>query len=81
VAREADSDYINIEVICSDAREHQARVETRDSEVSGLKLPTWSEVQSREYDDWTVDRVVVDTAGRSEAECASELLSELLASP
>lgn len=80
-AREAESDYVNIEVICSDVGEHRARVETRASEVSGLKLPTWNEVQSREYEDWTVDRVVVDTAGRSEAECASELLSELLALP
>jgi predicted kinase len=80
-AREAESNYINIEVICSDAGEHRVRVETRASEVSGLRLPTWNEVQSREYDDWTVDRVVVDTAGRSEAECASELISELLALP
>jgi predicted kinase len=77
VAREARTDYRNIEVICSDASEHRLRVETRVAEVSGLRLPTWNEVESREYHDWTVDRVIVDTAGRSKTECASDLLSKL----
>jgi predicted kinase len=77
VAREAEAAYINIEVICSEIAEHRLRVETRAAEVSGLRLPTWSEVENREYHDWTVDRVVVDTAGRSAAECASDLLSRL----
>jgi predicted kinase len=76
-AREAQAYHRNIEVVCSDAREHRLRLETRIAEVSGLKLPTWSEVENREYDEWTVDRVIVDTAGRSETECASDLLSQL----
>jgi predicted kinase len=77
VAREAETDYRNIEVTCSDASEHRLRVETRFAEVSGLKPPTWSEVESREYHDWTVDRVIVDTAGGSKTECAADLLSKL----
>jgi predicted kinase len=77
VARDAQADYINIEVICSDAREHRRRAEVRVAEVSGLKLPTWSEIENREYHGWTVDRVIVDTAGRSKMECASELLSKV----
>lgn len=77
VARDAQADYINIEVICSDAGEHRRRAETRVAEVAGLQLPTWSEIEKREYHDWTVRRVVVDTAGRSHSECASGLLTEL----
>jgi hypothetical protein len=69
--------FCNIEVICSDRREHRRRVETRAAEVAGLKLPTWQDVESREYHAWTVDRIVVDTAGRSAAECADDLLSTL----
>jgi len=76
-ARDAQADYVNIEIICSDPSEHRARAETRVAEVSGLKLPTWSEIENREYHDWTVDRVIVDTAGRSKAECVSDLLSKL----
>jgi predicted kinase len=77
VARNAEADYSNIEVTCSDASEHRLRVETRIAQVPGLKPPTWSEVESREYHDWTVDRVTIDTAGRSEAECADDLLFKL----
>jgi predicted kinase len=77
VARATDAGYVNIEVVCSDTGEHRRRVESRVAEVAGLALPTWREVENREYDEWTVDRIVVDTAGRSETECADDLLSAL----
>lgn len=77
VASDARVDYVNIEVICSDSGEHRLRVEARDAEVSGLKLPTWDEIENREYHDWTAERVIVDTAGRSKMECASDLLTKL----
>ncbi|MEK6337290.1 MAG: AAA family ATPase [Acidobacteriota bacterium] len=77
VALDALADYVNIEVICSDSSEHRLRAETRGAEVSGLKLPTWNEIENRDYHDWSVERIIVDTAGRSKPECASELLSKL----
>jgi hypothetical protein len=42
-------------------------------------LPTWREVTERHYDDWAADRVLVDTAGRTERECLDELLAKLSA--
>ncbi len=77
VARDARADFINIEVVCTDASEHRMRAETRKAEVSGLTLPTWREIEQREYDSWTVDRIIVDTAGKSETECANELFEKL----
>jgi predicted kinase len=77
VAQDARADYVNIEVICSDPNEHRLRAEARGVDVSGLKLPTWNEIENREYHDWTVERVIVDTAGGSKTECASELLAKL----
>lgn len=77
VANEAGAQYVNIEVICSDAREHQKRVETRLSTVPGLRLPTWQQVIERVYDGWTVSRLVVDTFGRTESECLAELLEKI----
>ncbi len=77
VAREADAEFLNIEVVCSDLSEHQQRIESRVSEVPGLVLPTWSEVQAREYHPWKSDRLILDTAGRSVAESESELLQQL----
>ena len=64
-------------ILCSDASEHRLRVESRTMDESGLKPPKWSEVESREFHDWTVDRIIVDTAGRSQAVCAEDLLLRL----
>src|SRR5262245_38037712 len=78
VAVDTGARYVNIEIVCSDLREHRRRVENRLGTVAGLRLPTWREVAEREYHGWTVDRVVVDTFGRSEGECLDELLAKTL---
>lgn len=52
MARNSDAAFVNIEVTCSNTAEHQQRVETRPSTVVGLKLPTWNEVEAREYHSW-----------------------------
>lgn len=63
VAADAGSRCINIEVVCSDPDEHRRRVEQRSTDIPGLYLPTWADVQAREYEPWTEERVVIDTAG------------------
>lgn len=78
VAREAGVRCINIEVICSDTDEHRRRVDTRAPDIPGMKLPSWDEVEHRAYEPWTVERLVVDTAGKSIEESSDELLYELL---
>ena len=77
VALDAGAPYVNIEVICSDIRQHRDRVQARIADVAGLKLPAWPEVLSREYAPWNAERLVIDTAGRSPAESAAELLALL----
>jgi predicted kinase len=77
VAEAMGSRYVNIEVVCSDSVEHRRRVEERTSSIPGLRLPTWHEVTTREYDRWTVGRVVVDTAGKTADECLDMLLPQL----
>ena len=66
--------FINIEIVCSDDSEHRHRVESRISNISGLKLPTWNDVINREYHNWTKDRIVIDTAGQSESKCLEALM-------
>ena len=73
VAEQSGSGFINIQVVCSDIEEHKRRVETREAEVNGLKLPTWKDVENREYRSWDSERIVIDTAGRTENECFEEL--------
>lgn len=77
VALDVGARYVNIEIVCSDAREHRERVEGRTSTIPGLRLPTWQEVEDREYHHWTVDRIVLDTSRKPEGECIDELLSKL----
>lgn len=77
VAADAGVSYVNVEVTCSDEREHRRRIESRESQVEGLKLPTWADVQRREYHPWQGERIVVDTAGRTIGEAQVQLREEL----
>lgn len=74
---DAKARCVDIELICSDPVEHRRRIETRTSTVSGLVPPTWEDVIHREYHEWTSDRIVIDTARKTENECFDELLSKL----
>ena len=62
VAMDAQVSLIEIEVKCSDATAHRRRVETRVTDIPGLKLPSWQEVVSREYHEWDREHLVIDTA-------------------
>jgi len=62
VAERAGASAVEIEITCSDANEHRRRVESRASDVPGLRLPTWDEVIFREYHPWDREHLVIDTA-------------------
>jgi predicted kinase len=65
VANRAQVSAIEIELECSDTSEHRFRVETRTTDIPGLKPPTWQQVVSRDYRSWDREHIVVDTAARS----------------
>ena len=65
VAKRMQVKIVEIEVRCSDVNEHRCRVETRITGISGLRLPTWAEVVSREYHPWDREHLVIDTAGQT----------------
>jgi predicted kinase len=73
IARDNGAKPVNIEICCTDKEEHRKRVETRISSVQGLQLPTWPDVEQREYDPWTRERLVVDTSGKTVEESLDEL--------
>jgi predicted kinase len=77
VASRAGVTAVEIEVICSDPKEHRRRVETRASDIPGLRLPTWREVVSREYHAWDRERLVIDTAGHAVEESVRIIRSVL----
>ena len=77
VAKSNNSIFINIEIICSDKDEHRKRIETRISEIEGLKLPDWNDVENREYHQWESDRIVIDTANKTVEMCIEELENKI----
>jgi predicted kinase len=77
VAQAHDTWIVEVELICSDHDEHRRRVETRTSDIPGLALPTWHQVTDREYQPWTSDRLVIDTAHHSRAEAANIVIEHV----
>ncbi len=53
---------IEIEVVCSDPVEHRRRVESRNSDIDGLILPSWQAVLERNYSPWEEPHLIIDTA-------------------
>lgn len=51
VAEACEASILEVEVICTEQAEHRRRVETRQSDIPGLKLPDWEGVQHREYEE------------------------------
>lgn len=72
-AANASSPCMEIEVVCSDPVEHRRRVETREADIPGFRVPSWDDVQQRAYDPWDGPRLVLDTAGRGIADLLAEL--------
>lgn len=62
VAAHAGAKSIDVEIICSDPAEHRRRIETRQPDIDGHKLPTWNEVAAREYHAWDRNRFIIDSA-------------------
>lgn len=65
VAERAGVPAIEVEIQCSDFKEHRRRVETRVADLPGFRLPDWEEVRSREYSPWNREHLVLDTASRT----------------
>ena len=74
VAKRAQVAAVEIELTCSDAKEHRRRVETRISDIAGSRPPvTWQDVVSRDYQPWNRDHIVIDTAVRTVEEVVTIL--------
>jgi predicted kinase len=81
VAERADVRAVMIEIVCSDAYEHERRVANRPADVEGTRRVTWQQVLARDYRAWDRDRVVIDTAGKEIAQCVDQVLGGTVISP
>jgi predicted kinase len=81
VARGVGTPYLEVEVVCGDPVEHERRATTRTVDIPDLPLPTWDDIQHREYAPWDGDHLVLDTARHTVAECVAQVRSVLSAAP
>ncbi|MDE2418211.1 MAG: AAA family ATPase [Burkholderiales bacterium] len=77
LARNAVSEIVEIEIVCSDRIEHRSRVESRETDIPGHALPTWDDVQNREYESWASACLVIDSAQVS-AEGAAQIIFDCI---
>lgn len=75
VADRAGVRIAEVEVVCSDRDEHRQRVESRRPDISGHKVPTWTEVVGRDYRPWNRERLVIDTARVGVQRCVRTITS------
>lgn len=69
--------YVNIEIICSDQKEHRLRIETRKTDIKNLRLPTWQDIFKREYHPWEQEHIIIDTAHKSLHDSSIELETKI----
>ncbi|MCD6034402.1 MAG: putative kinase [Rickettsiales bacterium] len=77
IAKDTGADAIEVEVICSDKKEHQKRIETRGADIKGHVLPDWQKVMNREFEAWSTPHIVIDTTNKSIDQSVNELLKQL----
>lgn len=77
VAKNSKSDFVEIEIICSDKSEHKNRVETRRADISGHVLPDWKKVEDRDYETWKSKHITIDTTGKTVEDSVKEVLDKL----
>ncbi|WP_281965594.1 2-C-methyl-D-erythritol 4-phosphate cytidylyltransferase [Serinicoccus marinus] len=60
LAKEAGSRLVRVELVCADQGVHRSRVEGRAGEIEGHRLPTWEQVQEREWEPWPGAELRID---------------------
>ena len=67
--------YLAVELTCSDTTEHRRRAQRRSSDIGGLELPDWREIEHRDYVPWPEAALRLDTARLTAAEAARAVIS------
>ena len=71
VAQRTSARLLEVEVVCTDGREHRHRIEHRQADISGHALPSWEDVCHIHYEARTDERLIIDTARLSPSDAAN----------
>ncbi|MGX1837019.1 hypothetical protein [Streptomyces diastaticus] len=81
VARRADAQFHEAELLCSDPTEHEHRATTRTVDIPGLPLPAWQDITQRAHDLWDRPHLTLDTADKPPEHTITELIDTLGITP
>ncbi|POZ63977.1 adenylyl-sulfate kinase [Chromobacterium alticapitis] len=76
-AQEAGARLLEVEIVCSNATEHRARVESRAADISGHQLPNWKAVADRGYEIWESADLRIDTTLLTAEQAAARIVGEV----
>lgn len=76
-AERAGARFLGVELVCSDAAVHRARVEGRPSDIPGHVLPDWEAVLARDYRPFPEADLRIDTAEVSAEDAAVRIAAAL----
>ncbi|NEI74388.1 AAA family ATPase [Rhizobium lusitanum] len=77
IAAESAKPFLAIELLCGDPAEHRRRIEERQADIPGFRLPTWEAVVTRHYAPWADPHLVIDTARIGMREALANLETEI----
>lgn len=77
VAQSSGINFIEVEISCSDIKEHRTRVEKRVADIQGHKVPTWQEVTDNKYEKWDLRGIKIDSAINNPEQCVESILEYL----
>ena len=77
VARRAEVQGIEFEIVCSDSAEHERRISTRQPDSEGTRAVTWQQVLARDYRHWHRTPIVIDTARQTPLQSVDAILSRV----
>jgi predicted kinase len=81
VAEDASACLFDIHLVCSDTAEHRRRVECRSTDIPGLVLPGWDDVQARAFEPRDDAHLVLDTAHHAPEELVERCAAYVLDRP
>lgn len=70
-AERVEAGHFAVEIVCSDVDIHRHRVETRQADIPGQKVPDWEEVSGRPFSPWEDADLSLDTSKVTTGEAVS----------
>lgn len=75
LAHDSGARLVRVVIECSDPETHRSRVQERQPDLEGHRMPTWAEVRERNWTPWPGAELRIDTA-QTDVEDAAERIQE-----